>query len=351
MNLVAIYKNKTTLHLILFVGCIIISLVNEWTQTGNPLQSETLLYFFTIYTYCLLMMIYGKQYFILFFKKYPNKISKFIIPALLLFWIGALIAALIIVAVGVFIWYFIHGWDLSAFWNQLINNEAPYAAIQFGSWALFGSIAFFYVLWKHSYAREQKLREEKLIYQYETLKNQVNPHFLFNSLNTLSSLVTASAESADRFINKLSTIYRYILENSQKDTVTLESEILFVKDYFFLQKIRDEEKINLEIKLGDCPGCKILPISLQLLIENALKHNIATRENPLFIKIFREESYIVVENNLQKMTNISPSSKTGLKNLGERIRLMTGKELMVEETQNAFIVKLPLITSNESSDS
>ena len=118
-------------------------------------------------------------------------------------------------------------------------------------------------------------------------------------------------ESAEQFINKLSSIYRYILENIANDTVPLKSEISFVNDFFFLYKIRNDEKVNLDIKINDDTGFVILPISLQLLTENAMKHNIATRESLLNVKIFIDDCYIVVENNLQKITSFSGCRKTG----------------------------------------
>ncbi len=191
--------------------------------------------------------------------------------------------------------------------------------------------------------REQKLREENLIFQNETLKNQVNPHFLFNSLNTISSLVQSQPDAAEKFINKLSSFYRYILENGQKDKVPLQSEIDFLKEYFTMYEVRGEKKIFLNIESVGTGIYEILPVSLQILIENAIKHNIATRENPLTISVYIEDQHIVVKNNLQKMPSLAASTGIGLKNLAERIQLITGKAMIVEETGSSFIVKIPLI--------
>ena len=207
---------------------------------------------------------------------------------------------------------------------------------------LIGSLVFFYFQWQDSLKIEQKLREEKLIFQYETIRNQVNPHFLFNSLNTLSSLINGN-QAAESFINQLSSIYRYVLENHNAETVSLDNEFEFVNNYFSLQKIRYEEKVEMEILPFDMKKYRILPVSLQILIENALKHNSATRDNPLRITISMEDEYISVKNNLQKKLNIESSPGTGLKNLGERLRLITNKEMKVIETKDEFIVKIPLI--------
>jgi two-component system, LytTR family, sensor kinase len=218
------------------------------------------------------------------------------------------------------------------------------------SWIISISIAtaaFFYMEWNQALKREQKLREEKLIFQYETLKNQVNPHFLFNSLNTLSSLIPKDPELSERFITKFSTIYRYILEKADREMVGLDEEIEFIKNYFFLQKIRDDGKINLHIEVDHPEAYQSLPISLQLLVENALKHNAATHENPLNIRIYlANDDVLIVENNIQKKMNLEPSSKVGLKNLKERISLMMNKQLFIEESADTFLVKLPIMKAD-----
>ncbi|MCJ7448664.1 MAG: histidine kinase [Bacteroidales bacterium] len=239
---------------------------------------------------------------------------------------------------------------------SLIKDKDPAGAITgffsqgFGEWLkatigglLFGAAIFIFIQWQDALKREQKLREENLIFQNETLKNQVNPHFLFNSLNTISSLIQLQPETAEKFINNLSSVYRYILENGPRDKVALKSELDFIIGYFNLHEVRDEEKIILNIEEIDTGKFEILPVSLQILIENAIKHNIATRENPLRISIYIEGQYIVVNNNLQKKATQLQSMKIGLKNLSERIRLTTGKDLVIEETNNYFVVKLPLL--------
>ncbi|MFW6289325.1 MAG: sensor histidine kinase [Mariniphaga sp.] len=206
-----------------------------------------------------------------------------------------------------------------------------------------GALLFFYIEWSEALKREHKLAHEKLLFQYETLKKQVNPHFLFNSLNVLSSLVGSSPELSEAFIQKFSGIYRYILENEEKNLVALSDELQFMSDYFSLQKIRDEDKINLRIEINDVSETEVLPVSLQLLVENALKHNSATRKNPLEVIIHREGiDKLVVRNNLQPKANISGSSKTGLKNLNERSRLILNREIEVMQTELEFVVKIPV---------
>jgi len=204
------------------------------------------------------------------------------------------------------------------------------------------TMAFFFMLWQEAMKSAFKAREQMLIYQSETLKNQVNPHFLFNSLNTLSSLIPIDPEKAELFTQKLSVIYRYILENRDAETVTLDQEIGFVRDYYFLQKIRDEEKINLTIAVEN-HDCRILPISLQLLVENAFKHNAATRENPLKVTIVQKGNMIEVRNNFQPRKQLTPSSGLGLKNLDERVKLQSGKTLEIEKGDKEFVVRMPVV--------
>ncbi len=204
------------------------------------------------------------------------------------------------------------------------------------------TLAFFFMLWQETLKSVYKAREQMLIYQSETLKNQVNPHFLFNSLNTLSSLIPTDPEKAESFTQKLSVIYRYILENRDAETVSLDQEIGFVRDYYFLQKIRDEEKINLTINISN-PNCRVLPISLQLLVENAFKHNAATNEKPLLVSVIQKDGFVEVRNNLQPKKQLSPSSGVGLKNLAERVKIHTGKTLEIEKGEKEFVVRMPVI--------
>ena len=208
---------------------------------------------------------------------------------------------------------------------------------------LFGAAIFIFIQWQDALKREQKLREESLIFQNETLKSQVNPHFLFNSLNTVSSLIHSNPEKAEEFINTLSSVYRYILENGQKDKVPLQSELDLINRYFDLHRVRDEEKMVLSIDYSGVDDYWILPVSLQILLENAIKHNIASRDNPLRISVGFEGQYIVVINNLQKKATQLKSTGIGLKNLAERVKLITGKELITEEAADSFIVKIPLL--------
>ena len=283
----------------------------------------------------------------------PKEFAKKAVVRLILFFIMAFFVSIIIYVAAMTIFYIILGEDLSNLIPHILELEIKGFVIGAGSGYLIGSLVFFYFQWIDALNREQKLNEEKLIFQYETLKNQVNPHFLFNSLNTLSSLVSKDVKLSEIYIQKLSTIYRYILENKDLDHINLKNELDFVIDYFYLQKVRDDGKIDLKINIKEPENYEILPISLQLLVENAFKHNAATRENPLKIEISlnEEKRTVSVSNNLKPKTQISESSRLGLNNLSERNKLMTGLEIEIIQTEEDFKVIIPLkTTKNEGNN-
>jgi len=320
-------------------------------------SGSELLYQGTLFAF--LMLVFQLEFFIWlgakFFSKLtyttPNEYVRKAIIRLILFFLLAFFISIIIFVLFTIAIFLINNEDISQVMPHILKTEYKGFLIGAGSGYLFGSLAFFYFQWIDSLKREQKQREEKLIFQYETLKNQVNPHFLFNSLNTLSSLVSKDAKLSEEFIQKFSSIYRYILENKDLDHVNLRKELEFVKDYFFLQKVRDDGKIELNINIEDPDNYLILPISLQLLVENAFKHNMATRKEPLIISIDLNEQdrIITVSNHLKPKTQIGESSRIGLANLSERNKLFTGREVEIIQSDSEFIVHVPLKRNDDES--
>ena len=263
------------------------------------------------------------------------------LTGIIIFLVIALAVIVLVFALFIIGFHLFNGWGFPDI--HRIMHEID-GAIKVAAIALFCSTPFiFFNKWQEAMKSGYQLREQNLIFQNETLKNQVNPHFLFNSLNTLSTLITSEIQMAGEFIGKLSLIYRYILENGQKVKVPLKDELAFIGDFFYLHQIRSEGKIHLSIEIKDNTNYEILPVSLQLLIENAIKHNMATPEKPLNISIYTEGQNIVVKNNIQKMATRAVSTKIGLKNLNERVKLITGKEIKVEETASHYLVKVPLL--------
>lgn len=194
---------------------------------------------------------------------------------------------------------------------------------------------------KNILLREEKLKTDVIKLEYEALKNQVNPHFLFNSLNALTSLV-ADNEEAVLFIKKLSDVYRYVLEQKDKEIVPLERELEFVESYSYLHKIRFGNNFKLAMEVSS-PDKNVVPLSVQMLVENAIKHNIVSEEEPLEINIFESEDYLIVENNLQLKSMVKDSSKIGLENIKSRYAYLTDKQFIVSNLNDKFTVKVPLL--------
>lgn len=284
------------------------------------------------------------------YDRKPIEVTRDVAGRLLVFLSGCLLASMTLFIAMKFIAGSLTGKDLSGVIPDFFEYEIKDWFKSTIQGLLFGSIIFIILLWQTSLRREQKLREQNLIFQNETLKSQINPHFLFNSLNTVSSLINTNPEAAETFINNLSSVYRYILENSHKDLVPLQYEIEFVTNYFNLHKVRDDDKIVLEITVNTADNYRILPVSLQILTENAIKHNIASREKPLKITISVQDDFIVVSNNLRKKASQLMTTGIGLRNLDERVKLTTGERMVIFETDESFTVKIPLV-KNEYTDS
>lgn len=192
-----------------------------------------------------------------------------------------------------------------------------------------------------------KLEKENLQSQFDVLKQQVNPHFLFNSLNVLSSLIRINSEMAESFTERLAKVYRYVLENKDKDLIPLTTELDFLEAYLFLIRIRFEDKVNVITEINcNNEECFVVPLAIQLLIENAIKHNAFSRKKPLTIRIFNEGGLLTVENNLQiRETNVV-STGVGLANISKRYSLLTDKPTQFEKTESLFIAKIPLLDKN-----
>lgn len=193
---------------------------------------------------------------------------------------------------------------------------------------------------------EQKLIAKSANAQFESLKNQLDPHFLFNSLNVLSSLIDENPKQAQKFTASMSKIYRYVLEQKDKELVTVEDELEFAKTYCELLKTRFEDSVGFvfDVKKEDYRKF-VVPLSLQLLLENCIKHNFATSSKPLLIKIFSENDTLCIENNLQIREQIKESSGIGLSNIVQRYSLLTKKNVFIEKSEDYFKVKLPVISS------
>lgn len=205
----------------------------------------------------------------------------------------------------------------------------------------------FFNEWKKSLLQQSMLEKEKSQANFENLKNQLNPHFLFNSLSSLNSLIFENPELASKFLKQLSKVYRYLLENNQTEYVPLETEIDFVEHYISLLQTRFGN--GLEVKMQypepDEAHYRIIPVTLQILVENAIKHNITYEDTPLKIEIYTQNGYLVVQNNHQPKTRVEGSNKKGLDNLRDLYYYTTGREAIIESSPLIFTVKIPLIAA------
>ncbi|WP_435354302.1 two-component regulator propeller domain-containing protein [Emticicia sp. SJ17W-69] len=196
----------------------------------------------------------------------------------------------------------------------------------------------------HLQIQSTRLAKDKTEIQYQNLINHLNPHFLFNSLTSLNGLILSEPDVASDFLQKLSKIYRYILQNKENEVVSLEQELAFVKNYIDLQKSRFEDGLQVNINIDeDYLSSGIVPVTLQNLFENAIKHNTVEEDKPLIINIFIEDEYLIVKNNLQKKKFVETSNKQGLDSLKSLYKYLTSNPLETIETETEFIVKIPLL--------
>jgi sensor histidine kinase YesM len=212
----------------------------------------------------------------------------------------------------------------------------------------------FHAIYFYKELQKNKVKEQQVIAgtasaKFDALKNQLDPHFLFNSLNVLTSLIEENPESATQFTTALSKVYRYVLEQKNKDLVTVDEELDFARTYMQLLKMRFEDSIIFEIPdNASNPESKVVPLSLQLLLENAVKHNMVTSTKPLHIKIYENNSQLVVENNVQAKQIIKRGSGVGLSNIKQRYALLTKKEVFINEQSGIFKVSIPMLTKQIS---
>jgi len=213
---------------------------------------------------------------------------------------------------------------------------------------------FFHAVYFYKELQKKKVTEQKIIAgtasaQFDALKNQLDPHFLFNSLNVLTSLIEENPHAAQQFTTSLSKVYRYVLEQKNKELVSVDEELKFAKTYVGLLKMRFEDSIIFEIpEKANNPQAKVVPLSLQLLLENAVKHNVVNSANPLMIKIYELGDNLVVENNIQPKEVLKKSSGVGLVNIMQRYNLLTKREININKTASSFIVQIPMLTKQIS---
>lgn len=193
----------------------------------------------------------------------------------------------------------------------------------------------------------EELDRERVQAEMDVLHNELDPHFIFNSLNTLNHLILANPETAYLFNSRLSQVYKYVLVNKSKELVSLSKELEFIESYFFLLQVRHENKLMFELDAKESTTRKVMmpPCALQAVVENAIKHNEFSVENPLMIKVSLNGEFIKVSNNKRPKPYLADSTKIGLRNLNSRYQMVCNKNIVIENGGSDFLVKLPLISN------
>ncbi len=204
---------------------------------------------------------------------------------------------------------------------------------------------YFYKAYNENKVKEQKIIAGTASAKFESLKNQIDPHFLFNSLNVLSSLIEENPDNAQWFTISLSKIYRYVLEQKDKELVSVEEELAFAKTYMDLLKMRFENSLFYEMPTSFInPEAKVVPLSLQLLLENTVKHNVVSEQRPLHIRIYVEGDYLAVQNDYQKKEVLQDRQGVGLQNIVNRYGIITNRKVIIIQNEKTFTVKIPILT-------
>jgi sensor histidine kinase YesM len=293
--------------------------------------------------YTMLLYLANTLIFIYLDSIFTDRFSK---KRLLVGFIASFLASLFVV-------FFMHAFEVVIYekhtFQFFLENEKPADYLPPIVITFFVTLSLYAIHFYKAY-QENKLKEQKIIAgtanaKFESLKNQIDPHFLFNSLNVLSSLIEENPDNAQKFTTSLSKIYRYVLEQKDKELVLVQEELNFAKTYMDLLKMRFENSITFELPTDfENPDAKVVPLSLQLLLENTIKHNVVSEKKPLHIKIYIKDNFLVVENNLQKKGILQDRRGVGLQNIVSRYEILSERKVLIEEKNETFAVYLPILT-------
>lgn len=260
---------------------------------------------------------------------------------------GNIVASITAIAMVYFIGNVMHGYT----WQQNINPlklNIIYVSLVNLFFHLVNAIFFFFREYRNQWMETEELRRSSTQAELEMVRSQINPHFLFNNLNVLSGMVIKDNPEANKFIEEFSKVYRYILNNHQKELVELRSELEFIQPYIFLLKKRFNDGLVVDMNVADKhKNLYIVPAALQMLIENAIKHNVVSQHRPLHIDIHSNgNETLVVKNNLQPRIMSEPSGRIGLQNIRRRYEIVSGREVEIKKSTTDFEVTLPLLNLN-----
>lgn len=275
-------------------------------------------------------------------SKGKNEISY---PKLIFnFFLGILFSFVTLVLLNFVLWVVIEGKPMETLFVR--GNRGSYViglVISIITSLIYHSI-FLYKALQEKALTSEKLEKEKINLEHQSLRAHVDPHFLFNSFNVLSGLIDENPEQAQRFLSRLSKVYRHVLEQREDEQVTIQKELDFARNYVDLLTMRFQDAVKLTVDVEEKDVQRyIAPLSLQLLVENAVKHNALNSRNRLDIEIYSEDGYLVVRNNVLPKQTIANSSGFGLENIRQRYELLTDKEVVIDKNDTHFTVKLPML--------
>ncbi len=330
----------------LSVGVMIVIMIINWAF-GSPMafdrQLLTMFGFTVLYT---LSLYFANSLVFQLLDKYFVGENRFAKKRILLgFVFSFLVSLLTVFLLRIFEDVIIEKKSFATFLAKETPNNYVFAIV----------ITFFITLSAYAFNfyrayQENKVKQQKIIAgtasaKFETLKNQIDPHFLFNSLNVLSSLIEENPENAQKFTTSLSKIYRYVLEQKDKELVGIEEELSFARTYMNLLKMRFENSLFYELPESlPNPDAKVVPLSLQLLLENTVKHNIVSQQKPLHIRIFIDGDYLAIQNDFQKKEVLQDREGVGLQNIVNRYGIITKRKVLIEQNEKTFTVRIPILT-------
>ncbi len=334
------------------IGCLILSSITDYLFNGcsfikYPLDQALVNFSISLF-FCICNWFIMRSVMVYLRKKFPEFKDNLKRVLLLLFTITASI--LLVDQLGQLLLSYVIGNSYNHGLRSLIL--VPVFLISIMTMAIYEAIYFYYRL-KKSVQEEEQAKQVLIQSQLDALRNQAQPHFLFNSLNTLRDIIDQDTkEDAKQFVNKLSEVYKFILDSGNANLITLRDELKFAKAYTHIQSERFGSNLRINWQIDDSfLDSMVAPMSLQLLLENAIKHNVASRSNPLEITVKTVDNQLCIENNLQPKSTKLASTKIGLKNIQKRYSLLTERKIKIEKDTERFIVTLPLLVSTTKAQS
>lgn len=332
--------------IILFIMGAVVCVIGNMLQGGFYFESvSAFLIEFVVYQVYSFVLGYSNFYFFDYMERRQWKKDDTIKRI-----IYGIVGSTVVTLIGLFFLRLFTALSLNGrSFNEFIANES-FRHYSFGLWITLTIVVVFHVVYFYNRYQQNRIKEQKVIAgtasaKFDALKNQLDPHFLFNSLNVLTSLIEENPRNAQRFTTSLSKVYRYVLEQKNKALVTVDEELQFAKTYMSLLKMRFEDSIVFTMPEHALnPESKVVPLALQLLLENAVKHNVVTSQKPLHIKIYEDKDFLVVVNNLQPKQIVKKSSGVGLSNIMQRYDLLTHKKIGINKTGKSFTVAIPMLT-------